>query len=425
MTIEALAFKPLVGKQKLSCKLATARMNIWEGAVRSSKTIASILAWIRYVRTAPPGDLAMIGKTHDTIKRNVVNVILDMLGQRMARYNAGTHELFIGARRIFVLGANDAKAETKIRGMTMAGAYIDELTLMPEPYFRMLGTRLSVPGARLYATTNPDNPQHWVMKSYLRKARLHITRNGDVVRNPPVRNQLDLHRFTFKLADNPHLSYDYLTALEAEYSGLWYKRFILGEWVMAEGAVFDMWDESMIVPPREIPHMERLVACGIDYGTRNPFVALLCGIAQGKIWLIDQWRWDSSERMKQLTSVRYSRAVREWMDGRQPEYTYVDPSAADFRLQLFNDGHPGVVAANNDVVPGIRTLASLMSADKFRVSAACTGFTSTAQSYSWDEKQAEKGIDKPIKVDDHDIDAARYGVHSSSPTWRAALGQAA
>lgn len=411
-------YKPLVGKQLLSTQMATSRMNVWEGSVRSGKTIASIIAWIDYVRRGPRGDLLMVGKTERTLKRNILGPIVEMLGKR-ARLVEGAGEMWIGTQRIYLVGANDVRAEQKIRGMTLAGAYVDEATLIPESMWRMLGTRLSVRRAQLFATTNPDNPRHW-LKLILDQASTWLRPDGTVVRGG---GELDLTRFSFTLADNPHLDPEYLKALKAEYQGLWRRRFILGEWVIAEGAIYDMWDESRhVVPAAAVPRMDRMVAVGIDYGTRNPFAAELVGIAAGKLWALDQWRWDSAAQKRQLTSQQYAEAVKGWVANRGIEWIYVDPSAADFRQTLYSAGVPGVMAANNDVVPGIRTVASMLGADKLMISDACTGLISEFAGYAWDEKAALLGQDKPIKVNDHDLDALRYAVHSSAWIWKTDLG---
>ncbi len=419
-------FKPLQGKAALSCQLATARMNIWEGAVRSSKTIASILAWINFVRTAPPGELLMVGKTRDTIERNVIGVIEQMLGRR-ALWNRGTGVLTLCGRKIHVIGANDKAAEGKIRGLTLIGAYCDELTLISEAFFRMLMTRLSLAGAKMFGTTNPDNPRHWLKVHYLDRARTWLRQDGEVryAFGDAASDALNLARFSFVLADNPTLNAEYLAALEAEYSGLWRKRFILGDWVIAEGAIYDMWDEKRhVVPYESLPRFQRILCIGVDYGTRNPFAAVLVGIHEDKLYAIDQYRWDSAAKRAQRTSAQYSADLKEFYSGREPEWIYVDPSAAEFRQTLFTDGHQGVYPADNAVVDGIRTVSSLLERGKLLVSDRCTGLIDTFPGYAWDDKAAEKGEDKPIKVADHDLDALRYAVHSSGWAWRRLVGMA-
>lgn len=429
------AITPLRGKAALSLRLCTARINVWEGAVRSGKTVASIIAWLEFVLDGPPGDLLMVGKTERTLKRNIIGPIQALLGPGWVRLVEGSGELWIGQRRIYLVGANDERAGDKIRGMTLAGAYVDEVTLMPESMYRMLGTRLSVRGAKLFVTTNPDNPRHW-FKLIIDQASLWLDGSGAIRR--PAGATLNLHRFSFRLADNPHLDAEYLAALEAEYTGLWRRRFILGDWVMAEGAIYDMWDEDVHVRPRElVPVMDRLLALGVDYGTRNPFAAVLLGMAidpldgRRKLWAVDQWRYDSAVQHGQMTSVQYSAALRAWLAGpdpetaRRPEFVYVDPSAADFRQQLYNDGITNVMPGDNAVVPGIRTLAGLLSSGLIVVSDRCSGIIDTAPGYAWDDKAALLGEDKPIKVNDHDLDAWRYAVESSAWQWRGHLALAA
>lgn len=387
--------------------------------MRSSKTIASVIAWLRYVRAAPPGDLLMIGKTERTLKRNILTVIIDMLGTGRVRLVEGSGELWILGRRIWLVGANDVKSESKIRGMTLAGAYVDEASLMPEGMWRMLGTRLSVPGARLFATTNPDNPRHW-LKNVLDRADVWVTPDGDLsaCATPPGETRLDLARFSFTLRDNPHLAPDYIAALEAEYTGLWRRRFILGEWCIAEGSIYSMWDPSLhVVSPGQVPDGLRLVSLGVDYGTRHPFAAMLVGVERGRLWVTDEWVHDGQATKVQLAPTQYSVRLREWLGARSPEGVYVDPAAADFNRQLWVDGLSGVTPADNDVAPGIRTVAGLLSAGKLQVSARCERLIQGLPGYAWDERAAMTGQDKPIKTADDEADALRYAVHSSKWVW--------
>lgn len=424
-------YQPLSGKGLQAFQLAghdeyACTWNIWEGAVRSSKTIGSILMWIKFVRhlTAEniPGNLLMVGKTRDTIERNVIDPILDMLGRR-ALWNRGTGVLTIVGRKIFVVGANDAQAESKIRGLSLVGAYGDELTLWPEAFFKMLGTRLSEPGARFFGTTNPDNPRHWLMADYLKRARVWLTHDGTVRVNRA--DSISLARYSFQLDDNPWLAPEYLERLKLEYAGLWRKRFILGQWVMAEGAVYDMWDEDKFVIPYEsVPKIDRMFAVGIDYGTTNPFAAIKLGIgtdpADGvtRMYALDQWRWDSKEKLSQRSSVQYAEAIKAFIAPRPPEWVVVDPAAADFRLLLFQEGVQGVMAGDNAVAAGIRSVTSLLARDRLRVTDRCTGLIETFPGYAWDDAAALRGEDKPLKVGDHDLDALRYPVHTLGYLWR-------
>lgn len=420
--------QPLSGKAAQSVRLATARFNIWEGAVRSGKTVGSTFRWMRYVRHGPPGNLAMIGKTERTLKRNVIDPIIEMVGTKRARYLAGTGELWLFGRRIYTGGANDARAVEKIQGLTLAGALGDEVATWPEDLWNMLGTRLSVPGAQFFGTCNPAGPVHW-LKILLDRAALWLDHDGAVSTGQDS-DPLDLHRFSFTLDDNPHLAPDFVANLKHQYVGLFHKRYIQGLWVPAEGAIFDMFDLDRHVVS-EIPAITRWISMGVDHGTRNPFHAGVLGLGvDRKLHLVRDWRWDSARQRRQLSDAEYSREVRAWLQtvpipttdlrGVTPERVVVDPSATGFRVQLHQDGLPSMLA-DNAVLPGIRTLSTLYALDLLDIHESCTDLIRETLGYSWDDKAAAKGEDEPLKVADHGPDMTRYAAHSTRSTWRGEL----
>ncbi|MCM2394349.1 PBSX family phage terminase large subunit [Streptomyces albipurpureus] len=418
MTIQKLA-----GKQRESVHLATARGNLWEGSVRSSKTVSSIVRWLRYVRQGPLGPLLMVGKTERTLKRNIIDPITEMVGTSRCRYRTGAGELDLFGRMIYTAGANDERAAEKIKGLTLAGAYADEVTTYPESFWSMLMTRLSVEGAQWFGTTNPEGRNHWLKRDYLDRAALHLTRNGQILRTSGDET-LDLHRFSFQLDDNPYLPDDYVEALKREHVGLFYKRYILGEWVAAEGAIYDMWDDDKHVVDT-LPPIVRWPGIGVDYGTTNPFSGLLLGVgADRRLYLASEYRYDSRAKRRAMTDAEYATALRTWVRGAaplaglHPEWTVIDPSAASFITQLFREQWPGVTQAANDVLPGIRTVGTLLGNDQLRVHASCRGWIDEVSGYSWDPKATAKGLDQPLKQDDHSMDAGRYGIYTTEALWR-------
>ncbi|MEU7590690.1 phage terminase large subunit [Micromonospora sp. NPDC049230] len=401
---------------------STARLNIWQGSVRSGKTVASLLRLLIAIANAPTsGRVLLFGKTRESVNRNVFAVLTDpaLFGPlaRLVKYNPGAPTGSILGREVDVLGANDAKAEPKVRGMTLCLAYGDELTTIPEAFFTQILARLSVPGAQLFGTTNPDSPAHWLRKKYL-------LREGE----------LNLRTWHSTLRDNPHLDPQYVADLAREYVGLWYKRFIEGRWVQAEGAVFDMWDEDRHVVA-ELPRIQRWVSLGIDYGTRNATAALILGVGDdGRLYLTHEWRHDPAVARRQLTDAALSRELRAWLadvqvpgatglQGVRPEWTVVDPAAASLRLQLHEDGMTPALA-DNAVLDGIRLVSSLLGNDQLRVHQSCKGLIDEIPGYSWDDKAAERGEDAPIKADDHSIDAARYAIKTPEVLWRPMLRSA-
>lgn len=423
-----MRFQPLVGKQLASVNLATHRQNIWEGSVRSSKTICSLVRWVHFVLNAPPGNLIMVGKTERTLKRNILDTLAEMLPQKGFRHVQGAGECFIFGRRIYIAGANDERAADRIRGMTAVGAYVDEVSLVPESFFTMLLGRLSEPGAQLFGTTNPESPRHWLKVKYLDRAGFWLRHDGG---HETVAEGLNLARFSFRLADNPTLNPEYVASLRKEYTGLWEKRLIDGLWVLAEGSVYDTFvaDAGPHVVTA-LPEFERFWLA-IDYGTTNPFVALLMGLGvDDRIYVAREWRWDSKAQRRQLTDAEYSTRLREWLAALDNERLagrdsllevldriYVDPSAASFSLQLYHDGWYGVHHADNDVSDGIRAVSTLLNADRLKIHASCEGLIAEKSGYVWDRRAQERGVDQPMKVDDHGPDAERYGVYSQRRLW--------
>lgn len=408
-----------VSRQQIySIAEANAPINLWEGSVRSGKTIASIVRWFRFIENAPTeGELVMIGRTRDTLYRNVIEPMTKthIFGPVAAsvQYTPGAPMASIMGRRVHMIGANDAQAEPKVRGLTVAGGYVDEVTVIGQKVFDQLVARCSVPGAMIFATTNPDNPGHWLRKEYMLRA-------ADV----------GMRVWHFTIDDNPHLPPEYVARLKRTYQGLWYRRFILGHWVAAAGSIYDMWDPDKHVV-KTLPRMARWLAASLDYGTTNPFDAVMIGIGiDGRMYVTNEYRYDHKRHpdQRRKTDAEYSKALRGWMagirrpgegpdaKGVQPEYVVVDPSAASFKVQLYQDGlspYPG----DNSVIDGIRTTANLLGSGALVVHDSCTDLIDEIPGYCWDDEATERGEDKPIKAEDHSCDALRYGVHTTRGDW--------
>jgi PBSX family phage terminase large subunit len=426
-------YTPLVGKQRRAVELTTARANIYEGAVRSSKTVSTMVHWLKRVRTGPTAPMIMIGKSERTLKRNIIDPLTDMVGASRCKLKVGAGELDLLGRTIYIAGAHDESSAAKIQGLTLGSAYGDEISTWPASFYKMLMTRLSVPNAEFVGTTNPAAPTHWLM-DYLKGARLHLDRDGVLHRNDSA-DALNLHRFTFQLTDNPNLTPEYIADLSKEFSGLFYRRYILGEWVLAEGTVYESWDPDRHVVS-ELPQIDTWLGIGLDYGATNPFAALAAGIGTSpdgvrRVYLTSEYGYSSAKAGRQKAASEYSKDVREWIaeteipgqtgKGIPAPWIYVDP-ASDFGNQLYYDGARNVADADNDVLAGIQTVASLIASDRLRVHESCTGWIDEASGYSWDPKATDRGEDKPLKVADHYMDAGRYILHSEVHKIRRALG---
>lgn len=241
------------------------RLNILDGAVRSGKTYISLFKWVQFVRASPVRqNFIMVGRTLTTLKRNCLDLVMQIAGVDNFEYSLSKKEAVLFKRVIYLEGADNVQAEDKIRGMTLYGAYLDEITLLPESFFAMMLSRLSVKGAVLLGTTNPDGKKHWLYKNYLSKPELGIARRR------------------FVMDDNPQLDEEYKSALKAEYAGspLRYDRFILGKWVNAEGSIYREFTEEKCVRSRAWfndfikTHPIAMSAAGGDFGGNKSATAL-------------------------------------------------------------------------------------------------------------------------------------------------------
>jgi len=415
--------RPFTGKALRAAQLPPASINAYEGSVRSGKTFTSLLEWVKYCRQGPPGLLLMTGRTERTIVNNLILPLQELLGTQRVRLNRGTSTVDILGRPVLLIGANNEAARTKIQGLTLAGAYADEASTLPESYFNMLYSRLSVPGARMWLSSNPEGPVHWLKVKWLDRARLWVDGEGNERVNP---DGIDLHRVTFRLDDNPNLPADYVTRTKAAYTGLWYRRYINAEWVAAEGSIYDQWDPDRHVVPHELlPPMRRLLAVGVDHGTTNASAGILLGLgADRRLYAIDEWWVKPPSSDARLTVEQQSESLRAWLAAHPPvEWLILDPAAAAFKVQLFHDRVHNVTDADNSVVYGISTVASLLGTGQLKVSDRCKHLIEEIPSYVWDDKAAQKGEDKPVKVNDHASDALRYAVTTTESLWRGQLAE--
>jgi len=389
-----MAKAPLSDKQITSFLNSNARLNIWEGAVRSGKSFVSLLRFVKALKEGPPGQAMIIGVSRDAIQRNVVLEISAIMG--MPPPTPKATQMNILGRTVHLVGANDERAQRRIQGATLALAYVDELTLIPQGFFKMLLSRLSVTGAQLFGTTNPDSPFHWLKEEFLS--------NQD----------LDMEVFRFKLDDNPSLSQTYIDNLKREYSGLWYKRYIDGEWVLAEGTVYDFFDEEEHVIDTP-PGPAEYYVIGIDYGTSNPTTFNLIGYNRKywpNVWLEREYYYDSRAMSRQKTDTEYVEDLKKFIQGKVVRCIYVDPSAASFKLEMARQGLGGIIDADNDVINGIRFKSKLLSNGTYKICRCCSNAIREYQTYRWDEKVALKGDDKPIKEHDHSLDGQRYALYT-------------
>ncbi len=388
---------------------SSARLCILHGSVRSSKTINCTVRWLTYIMAGPKGDLCMMGRTRDTLQRNVLNDIRDIVGEGNFKWiNKQGGELMIMGRRIYCVGGNNEDAESKIRGATFAGALCDEVNLYPQSVFNQLMARLSVEGAQCFCTCNPDSPYHWFYTDYIK--------NHDIE---------DKQIWQFMMEDNLSLSASYVKSLKQMYTGVWYQRMILGLWVAAEGRVYDMFEPSnhlvdtnkMITSLNVHPRAIKWIV-GCDYGTSTVMTwglyAILPSLEKTKTILkVREFYYDAREKKAQKTDAEFVTEFQHWLGDLTPYCIYCDPSAASWKEALRRCGY-NVINAENDVINGIREVSARLCTGKYYVDKSCKSTAKEYASYVWDANAQKTGVDKPIKDHDHTCDCDRYVIHTES-----------
>lgn len=368
------------------------RINLLEGSVRSGKTWISLVKWAMFVRSRPQGELfMMVGKTREALQFNCVGLLEDLAGADF-KCNARSNVGYLYGREIRLLGANDEKAASKIKGSTLAGAYIDELSEIPESFYKMTLSRLSVAGAVLLATTNPDSPNNYVFT--------------DIIENEDISRKC----WKFLLDDNTFLPKEYIENIKKEYTGVFFERYILGNWVIAEGLVYPDYDNTVKTEPRDYTEY----AVSMDYGTQNPTVMLLWGRYGGTWYAVREYEHSGRETNIQKTDAEYYAELEKLcsdvpaQSGAKIELI-IDPSAASF-IAVAQQGHRFKVRkADNDVLNGIRNTASALSDRRILINDCCARTIREFGLYSWDSRAAEDAV---IKEDDHGMDAVRYFIQT-------------
>ena len=374
-------------KQKCIIKLLKdnklKRINILYGSVRSGKTWITLLVFALWVSTQPINkEFIMCAKTLTTLKRNCLNLLQDMVGETNFEYSISNKTAMLFGRKIYLEGANDSKAESKIRGMTLQGAYVDEVTLIGRDFFTMLLSRLSERNAKLFGSTNPDSPAHWLKVEYFDRE-----------------DELNIFIDRYSIDDNTFLDPEYIKEIKSEYTGVFYERFINGYFAVAEGLIYPMYEDAIAEPP-ENAYVSQYVM-SIDYGTQNAFAALIWAQI-GDIWYaIDEYYYSGRTEGVQKTDEQYAQDIDKFTEKyRQGEKirTIIDPSAASFIAVLRQRKLYRVMPADNAVLDGIRNTATALQTGKIKISPKCEMWKWEAQSYVWADSEVD---DVPVKVNDH------------------------
>jgi PBSX family phage terminase large subunit len=397
----AFEFQPFSRKQRKILKFwesfspkKEVDMLIADGSIRSGKTIAMITSFVRWSNKHFSGkDFIIAGKSIGSLKRNVVNPMIQMLVtfKLPYKYNRSENYIEIGSNTYHLFGANNESSQDVLQGLTAAGAFADEIALFPISFVDQMIGRCSIPSSKIFANCNPGSPYHPIKTDFIDKAK--------------EKNILHLH---FLLDDNLTLSEEIKDRYKRMFTGVFFKRNIQGLWVIAEGVIYDMFDESIHVTDK-LPDRDQKRYVGCDYGTGNPTTFLT--MAEGnKKTIYHEYYYSGNETGKSKTDSQYADDLEDYYKEDGLEKTIpicVDPSAKSFITELKGRGF-FVKLADNEVTDGIRFVSSEFQNENLQIHKDCKNTIKELQVYSWDPRAQLRGEDKPLKEHDHCADNIRY-----------------
>lgn len=399
----SFVFSPFSEKQLDFICNSDAFINIASGAVRAGKTIGATIRWINFVYESPHTRFLMTGKSADTLYRNVIEDIEKICGDdvRYVKSSSGGAKLIfkipnddggVIEKVCYCVGAYDEGSESRIRGMTVGGWVADEVTLYPESFITQAINRMSLAGAKAFWTTNPDSPYHYIKTEYIDKV-----------------GEKNIKCWYFDMDDNLSLTEEYKDNLKGMYSGIWEKRMIRGLWVLAEGVIYDNFNNDIhVIGDDDLPERFDKMLVGIDYGTSNATGFTLVGVKDGVYYFIKEYYYSGRDTQRSKSDLTYSKDLQAFIEGYDVWRIFIDPSAASFITQLKDDGVQGIYPADHDVLNGIRTMQGLIDKKRLFIHRRCVNLLKEIATYTWCPKAQKRGEDKPIKENDHMLDSARY-----------------
>ena len=367
---------------------------ICDGAVRSGKTFAMGVAFFLWAMSGfRSRQFGLCATTQNGVRRNLLTPVLPVLRrlgfQVEERFAKGQLVVRRGEREntFYLYGGRNEGSPALIQGVTLAGVLMDEVALMPRSFVEQACARCSVEGSRLWFSCNPAGPEHWFYKEWICRAE--------------EKRALYLH---FTMEDNPSLSQKTRRRYERMFQGVFHQRYVLGQWVAAEGLVYDFFDASALPEPPEEGFDRWRISC--DYGTLNPASFGLWGRKDGVWYRVKEYYYDARAEGRQKTDSEYGEDLRRLAGERNVEAVIVDPSAASF-IEVLRRAGWNVRKADNRVLEGIRRTAEALRKGEIVICRGCDAAAREFSMYCWDTRAGE---DKVKKEHDHAMDEIRYFV---------------
>lgn len=399
-----MQFERFTKKQKEVIKEGYCRLMILTGGVRGGKTFLTYFYIPELIDKFESSKGILIGKTLASLSENVIRPMQELYGSKCisdVKSSAdGTKYCKMFGKRVRCVGANDAKAENKIRGATYAWAIGDEVGTWSKSTFDMLMSRLSEAGAICIVTTNPDNPNHWFNKEYI------------------LKEGIEKKVYKFTIDDNEFLDRGYVENLKNVYRGTeLYDRYILGEWASGSGAIYKKFIAEIDKYIIDEINKDEIIdyAIGVDFGENKSATAFqLLGLLRGYegIVVLDEEYIEKHGDVK-LLQRQFSEFVRRcYNEGWRPNTTYYDcvqrTLGESLRTQIEAEGLPLLVKPcyKEPILERIHQEQALIGAYRFKIYRKCQRTIDAFKDAVWNEKVEERLDDGTSNIDT--LDATEY-----------------
>lgn len=402
---------PVSRRKSLRSLANTGFLNVWEGAIRSGKTVYALVAFCLYVIRSPEKVFLLSGRTLPTIEKNAIlgeYGILELIpGSRYGKVGNSTAITFrVGNldKVIFVSGASDIKSYMALRGNTYAGWFADEINMHDQRFVEeALNRTVKSSDRKHFWSLNPDNPNAWIYKDYLDRY--------DAMSKEERKELGGYHWWHYTPTDNPSLTPQMITAMELQYpkDSYLYQRYILGLRVMAEGLIYPRITRSFFHPKEEMEGTD-IRYCAIDFGATHATSMVFGGPFKGnsRDWrIVAEYYDENSDKTTYDHYVGFLDTCQKLKVDPKTLYIAIDPAAKVLRQEFLRHGL-SVIKAKNDVLPGIEYTRNALYSGMLVLSEDVIGMLNEFSSYSWDPKASERGDEKPIKQNDDRMDALRY-----------------
>lgn len=377
---------PFSQKQMEYFENAACRWNFKTGATRSGKTYMDYFVIPKRIRArlGKPGLTVILGVTKSTIERNILEPMRNIWGETLVGTVNSQNICYLFGEKVYCLGAEKVSQVSKIRGASIKYVYGDEVADWNEEVFDLLKSRLDKEYSCFDGALNPQGPNHW-LKAFIDS------------------KDFDVYNQHYTIFDNPFLPKSFVDNLCKEYAGsVYYRRYILGEWALAEGLVYPMFSREKHVVSGPVEYKRgHLYFVSIDYGTVNPFGVGIFDFDGRKSTMIKEVHYSGRESGARKDNEEYYKMMDEAIGNLPVESITVDPSAAGFIETIKKYAKYIVKGADNDVLNGIQEVTKYLNYGLLQIHDSCVETIKEFEAYAWDEKAED---DTVIKENDHHMD---------------------